>query len=280
MLFAIQHHTHYRYNQPVVFEPHFLRFKPREDPFQKLLKFRISIKPEPAGISEQIDLDGNTIHQIWFNGLFQGLEVQSSALIETGNTNPFNYLVYPESALNLPMHYPQDTENSLKPYTTPATDSIEILQFAEEIANEADQQIIPFLMHLTRKINQEFQKQYRKVGEPYPPAKMLAEKKGACRDLAVLFMETCRALGFATRFVSGYYFDESSKNKQDLHSWVEVYIPGGGWRGFDPSIGLATTDCHIAVAASAIPHMTTPIVGAFQGKAESSLTTDIKVLSL
>src|ERR1700757_758226 len=115
MLFAIQHHTYYKYNQPVVFEPHFLRFKPREDPFQKLLRFRISIKPEPVGISEQIDLDGNTIYQTWFNGLFQELEVQSTALIETYNTNPFNYLVCPEGAFNLPIEYTQDKENLLKP---------------------------------------------------------------------------------------------------------------------------------------------------------------------
>jgi transglutaminase superfamily protein len=166
MLFAIQHHTYYKYSQPVVFEPHFLRFKPREDPFQKLLKFRIIIKPEPAGISEQIDLDGNTTCQIWFNGLFQELEVQSTGLIETYNTNPFNYLVYPERAINLPMEYTQDGENLLKPYTTPITNSAEILRFAEEIANEVDRQTILFLTRLTRKINQEFRKEYRRVGDP------------------------------------------------------------------------------------------------------------------
>jgi transglutaminase-like putative cysteine protease len=218
MLFAIQHHTYYKYSQPVVFEPHFLRFKPREDPFQKLLKFRIIIKPEPAGISEQIDLDGNTTCQIWFNGLFQELEVQSTGLIETYNTNPFNYLVYPERAINLPMEYTQDGENLLKPYTTPITNSAEILRFAEEIANEVDRQTILFLTRLTRKINQEFRKEYRRVGDPYPPEKTLSEKKGTCRDLAVLFMSVCRGVGLAARFVSGYYFDESSKNKQDLHS--------------------------------------------------------------
>lgn len=276
MLFLIQHHTHYKYKQPVILEPHFLRFRPREDPFQKLLRFRISISPEPAGISEHVDLDGNTAYQAWFKQLSQELEIRSTALIETNKTNPFDYLIYPETALKLPMRYPQEIQDLLKPYTTLLTNSIEILGFAEETAKEAGQQTIPFLAHLTRRMNQEFQQQCREIGEPYAPEKTLAEKRGSCRDLSVLFMTVCRIFGFATRFVSGYYFDELSK-KQYLHAWVEVYIPGGGWRGFDPSIKLAITDRHIAVAASAIPHLTTPVSGMFQGRADSTMTTDIKV---
>lgn len=157
MLFVIRHHTHYKYSLPVVFEPHFLRFKPREDPFQKLLSFRISIDPKPSGISEQIDLDGNTTCQIWFNGLFQELEIRATALVETYNTNPFNYLVYPENALNLPMKYKQYNEGLLNPYTN-ITNSVEILQFGEEIANQAGQQTIPFLTCLTRKMTRSLKK--------------------------------------------------------------------------------------------------------------------------
>lgn len=276
MLFLIRHHTHYKYDQPVVFEPHFLRFRPREDPFQKLLKFRISISPEPAGISEHIDLDGNTAHQVWFKELSRELDVRSTALIETNNTNPFDYLIYPETALMLPMRYPQDIEHSLKLFTTPLTSSAEVLGFAEETAEGANRQTIPFLTCLTRRMNQEFQQQCREIGEPYPPEKTLAEKTGSCRDLSVLFMAACRTFGLAARFVSGYHFNEFSR-KQYLHAWVEVYIPGGGWRGFDPSVKLAIADRHIAVAASAIPGLTTPVSGMFQGRAGSILTTDVKI---
>jgi Transglutaminase-like enzymes, putative cysteine proteases len=280
MLFAIRHYIHYKYNNPVVLEPHFLRFRPREDPFQKLLRFGISIRPKPTDVSENVDLDGNITHQVWFDGLSKELQVNSTALVETGNSNPFNYLVYPETALRLPMRYPQEVEDLLKPYMTPTVDSVENSRFAEKVAAGVDRQTVTFLVHLTREISRKFQKQYRKLGEPYPPEKTLSERRGSCRDLVVLFMAACRTFGLATRFVSGYYFDELNEQEQYLHSWAEVYIPGGGWRGFDPSTGLATADRHIAVAASPIPRLSTPVTGTFLGNADAILTTDIKISAL
>jgi transglutaminase-like putative cysteine protease len=280
MLFKIQHHTHYKYSRPVSFEPHFLRFRPRDDSFQKLLEFNISISPEPKGISEHVDLDGNTIYQAWFNGSSQELVIQSTALIKTKNRNPFNYLVHPESALILPIEYPKDVDDFIKPYTAPITNSIEVLRFAEGMAYEVNRQTIPFLIHLTQEINHKFRKEYREFGEPYSPEKTLVGKNGSCRDLVVLFIETCRMLGFAARFVSGYYFEELHTEKQELHSWAEVYIPGGGWRGFDPSSGLATAGRHIAVSASSIPRLSAPVAGTYLGEADSTLTTDIRISAL
>ncbi len=280
MLFEIRHHTQYNYSKPVLFETHLLRLQPRQDPFQKILKFEISITPKPNSISQHFDLDGNTIHQVWFDGSSQELVVRSTALIETKNRNPYNYLVYPESVLKLPIQYPKDIDDFLKPYRTPITNSAPVSRFAEELAMEVDHQTIPFLSLLTGKMNRQFQNEYREIGEPYPPEKTLAEKKGSCRDLVVLFIATCRVLGFASRFVSGYYFDEFNAEKQDLHSWVELYVPGGGWRGFDPSNGLAVADLHVAVSASAVPRLAAPVTGIFLGEADCTLTTNIKISAL
>ncbi|MGH7791193.1 MAG: transglutaminase family protein [Thermodesulfobacteriota bacterium] len=280
MLFKIQHRTHYKYGRPVSFKPHFLRFRPRDDSFQKLLDFNISISPEPKGISEHVDLDGNTIYQVWFNGSSQELVIQSTALIKTKNRNPFNYLVHPERALILPMEYPKDIDDFIKPYTAHITNSMEVLRFAEGMACEVGHQTIPFLIHLTQEINHKFRNEYREFGEPYPPQKTLVEKRGSCRDLVVLFIETCRMLGLAARFVSGYYFDKLHTEKLDLHSWAEVYVPGGGWRGFDPSTGLATADRHIAVSASSIPRLSAPVTGTYLGETDSTLTTDITISAL
>lgn len=180
----------------------------------------------------------------------------------------------------MPIEYPKDIDDFIKPFTAHIANSIEVLRFAEGIACEVDHQNIPFLIHLTEEINHKFRKEYREFGESYPPEKTLLEKNGSCRDLVVLFIETCRMLGFEARFVSGYSFEELHTEKQDLHSWAEVYIPGGGWRGFDPSTGLATADRHIAVSASAIPRLSAPVTGIFLGEADSTLTTNINISAL
>ncbi len=280
MKFEIKHYTHYRYDQPVLFEPHSLRFRPREDPFQRILDFDISINPRPASVSEYIDLDGNTVYQAWFNGASRELTINTTALVETNNKNPFDYLVYPKEALRLPLEYPKELELLLKPYKMLIANSPELLAFVEELATKVNRQTVPFLTHLAGEISLQFQKEYRDQGGPNLPEKTFAEKKGACRDLAVLFMTACRMLGLAARFVSGYYFDVLDYQRHYLHSWVEVYVPGGGWRGFDPSSGLAVADRHISVSSSAIPRLCAPVTGIFLGNGNSTLNTDIKISPL
>lgn len=276
MLFLIRHHTNYKYDKQVMLESHSFRFRPREDPFQKLFKFELQINPKPAGMVENLDLDGNITYQAWFKKLSQELDIQATILIETTNMNPFNYLIYPETELKLPIEYPRDIQDLLRPYLAFLTDSAEVIQFARQTADEARWKTIPFLTILMRRMNQEFRPQCRLIGEPYKPEKTLAEGQGSCRDLAVLFMAACRMFGFAARFVSGYHFDEVAK-KQHLHAWVEVYIPGGGWRGFDPSVKLAIAERHVVVATSAIPYLAAPVSGMFQGRTGSILTTDLRI---
>ena len=93
---------------------------------------------------------------------------------------------------------------------------------------------------------------------------------GACRDIAMLFLAACRAQGLAGRFVSGYQA-RSKRPERHLHAWPEVYLPGGGWCGFDPTRGLAIADTHVAVAAAPAPAGAMPIEGRFVGSAQSRL---------
>src|SRR5690606_27947417 len=108
-----------------------------------------------------------------------------------------------------------------------------------------------------------------------------AEGKGACRDLAMLFIDACRSQGLAARFVSGYAWQDAAQAEHDLHAWAEVYLPGGGWRGFDPSTGLATADHHIAVAACAVPDGAAPTTGTIQSRdVTTDLHTDVRIQPL
>ncbi|MEW5819268.1 MAG: transglutaminase family protein, partial [Cyanobacteriota bacterium] len=97
-----------------------------------------------------------------------------------------------------------------------------------------------------------------------PPTETLKTCQGSCRDMAILFVDACRSMGMAARFVSGYQETDPCKKDANLHAWAEVYIPGGGWRGYDPSTGLLVTDKHVIIAASSNPLNTIPVSGTFR----------------
>src|SRR5262249_17936328 len=104
------------------------------------------------------------------------------------------------------------------------------------------------------------------------------QRQGACRDLAVLFIDACRCLGIAARFVSGYQEGYGSTAKQDLHAWAEVYLPGAGWRGYDPTHGLAVADRHGAVAAAPDPLNAAPVTATYRGdNVTSEMNTQVSV---
>ncbi|HEV2448249.1 MAG TPA: transglutaminase-like domain-containing protein, partial [Candidatus Sulfopaludibacter sp.] len=115
----------------------------------------------------------------------------------------------------------------------------------------------------------------REDGPPLPPDVTLREGAASCRDLAVLFCAACRAHRLAARFVSGYERAAAFEEQSEMHAWAEVYLPGGGWRGYDPSRGLAVSTGHIAVAAAADPQLAAPIIGAYRGSARSTMEHSI-----
>jgi transglutaminase-like putative cysteine protease len=108
----------------------------------------------------------------------------------------------------------------------------------------------------------------------------MEQRQGACRDLAVLFIDACRCVGLAARFVSGYQDAYRSMGKRDLHAWAEVYLPGAGWRGYDPTRGLAVADHHVAIAAAADPQNTAPVTATYRGSnVEAELITEVSIES-
>lgn len=118
----------------------------------------------------------------------------------------------------------------------------------------------------------------RPNGDAYEPAVTLKRGQGACRDLTVLFMEACRSVGLSARFVSGYAEGLSTRDDGELHAWAEIYLPGAGWRGFDPTLGLAVADRHVAIAASPIPVGAAPVSGSFRAdSATAGLSYEVSV---
>jgi len=257
MRISVVHSTVYRYDCAVFLEPHIFRLRPREDATQRLQQFSIDIQPAPAGRSFLLDQDGSAALETWFDAPTEQLAVQTVFQVETLRENPFDFVLTAET-------YGDSLRAALGPYLD-SGGCDEVRGLAPEAAHPLD-----FLSMLNSRLFREFQHVIRDDGPPNPPALTLREGSGSCRDLAVLFCAVCRGRGIAARFVSGYE-QAAAFEHGHMHAWAEVYLPGGGWRGFDPSRGLAVSTGHVALAAAADPALAAPVVGSYRGSARSKM---------
>ena len=260
MYYHISHSIAHTFDRPVLLHPHLIRLRPRSDGW--LCNFSLHVDPKPLDIAQIIDLDGNAIVKLWFEKPITELQCTTNAQVETCQLNPFDYQLEPW-ALKLPIDYPSSLLAQLHPYLQPyaAIFDPSSIELARDIYQKVDGKTTSFL----GKLNQHLQKVCKPIigdrSESWLPGVTWKAQRGSARDIAVLFMEVCRAMGLAARFVSGYQEGSSERENSTLHAWVEVYLPGAGWRGYDPTQGLAVSDSYVALAASAFPQYTAPIEG-------------------
>lgn len=284
MLFRIAHQTHYRYSQPVYLVPHEIRLRPRCDWSQRLVDFALDIDPEPAGIAYNLDAEGNATTRVWFEGRHPQLCVALRTTVETLRANPFEFLL--EASFDeLCAGYGAARTAVLAPYLLQRYASGPVVDLGRELARQAGGQVLPFLLGLNAHVYNSHRSEIRLEGGPLPAEETLVRGRGSCRDLTVLFMEVCRSMGLAARFVSGYQAGDPDQQERHMHAWAEVYLPGAGWRGYDPSLGLAVADAHVAVAAGAQAEAAQPLVGTFirgedvKSKLEVSIELDATLTS-
>ena len=276
MTITVRHRTTYRFDAPVFLEPHVIRLQPRTGAAVRLVDFALDIEPAPAVRAENLDLDGNAVTHAWFEGLTDRLAVRARATVETLVTDPFGFLAAdPDRAL--PDAYPADLAHRLRPCrSAPDAAHAAVRELARDVARESSRDPVAFPLDLARRLHREVTVQRRPDGPPLPPSETVARRRGACRDLAVLFIACCRSMGLAARFASGYAYTESDR-PSELHAWAEVYLLGGGWRAYDPSYGVAVADRHVTVAAAPEPRDAAPITGTFRGEAASQLRVEVDV---
>lgn len=280
MRYDILHATTYNYAEPVSMLPHVLRLRPRCDGMQKLLSFQLDIDPQPIEVAQIVDLDGNAAVQVWFQGETHHLKVQARSQVETYCDRPFNYILEGWAA-QLPIDYPASLLTQLQPYLNHGQLDPIAAQLAQEIMHDSHYQVVPFLSNLNQRVYKECLYLLREDGNPMPAGLTWSRKQGSCRDVSVLFMEACRAVGLAARFVSGYQEGDPDSIDFHLHAWAEVYLPGAGWRGYDPTHGLAVSDRHVAIAASCSPSYTAPISGKLRsGNVPSSMEFSLSIQKL
>ncbi len=282
MLYTIEHTTEYRFTRPVFFEPHQLRFCPRNDGSQRVVRFDLQIDPTPAGCTQSLDADGNLVTVAWFNDIHERMVIRATSEVETMRDNPYDFLVTPVNG-RLPVGYQPREVALLGPCLKRSAVPIHVdpaRELAEQVRGASRGEVIPFLSKLTETICHRFKRVHREEGTPWPPATTIEQRQGACRDLAVLWVDICRAVGLAARFVSGYYEGDTGRDQHFFHAWGEAYLPGAGWRGFDPTRGLAVSNRHIAVAASADPQYAAPVTATYRGNnVEAELYADVVVES-
>ncbi|MEM6598212.1 MAG: transglutaminase family protein [Cyanobacteria bacterium P01_C01_bin.69] len=279
--YKISHTTRYTYSSAVELRPHTLRLCPRSDGAQWLKSFDLGYSSAPSREIYFLDPQGNTCVTITFEQPLNTLEIKSVSEVHTVRSNPFDYVSEPW-ATHFPVDYPVSLATQLSPYLDAAGGnaiSSSVIDLAHNTSQAVSGNVGYFLMQLTQQIPDMCQYQQRLQGAPYAPGITLQKKSGTCRDYAVLFVALCRVCGLAARFVSGYQEGDLEKSAHDLHAWAEVYIPGGGWRGFDPTLGLAVGDRHIAIAAAASPQHAAPVSGTLKFTEETStqLETDIRI---
>jgi transglutaminase-like putative cysteine protease len=291
-LYQISHTINYQYDRPVMLAAHHLRLRPRCDSFQQLQKFALQITPPAIQQYDSLEIDGHLMTTARFESIPTAqLTIHSQSQVETHPVNPFQYLLA-NGAVQLPIDYSATEWQQLQPYLigylsrSVAIDPVAI-QLGQEIWLVTNGQTLDFLLLLNQRLYQNCQYLFRETGDPLPPGITWSQQAGSCRDLAVLFIEVCRSVGLAARFVSGYQessaamiVDElSAPPPQQLHAWAEVYLPGAGWRGYDPTHGLAVADDHIALVASPLPSQSAPITGSIQAGqiAQSTMTYQLTI---
>lgn len=262
MYFHVRHTTRYRYSAPAILGPHLIRLRPQTGPGLRVLRWSLEVQPQPTGSAEALDEAGNLIHLVWFAGATPDLTLVTRFEAQATCVNPYGYIVTDPGTLTLPARYADPT--LLLPYLRPVQRNRGVTGLSQRLARLAQGSTLAFL-GLAAEHLAGFHKVVREEGAPQKPSDTLASRTGACRDLALLFMELCRVQGLATRFVSGYWRGSRPSERRYLHAWAEVYLPGAGWRGYDPSSGLAITDDHVPVAAAPAPEGAAPVTGTYGG---------------
>lgn len=280
--YKILHRTYYNFSAAVQLGPHALRLRPREGHNLRIESSKLDISP-PANLQWFFDVEDNSVAIATFDRSTNQLLIESEVIIQQYDQTPFNFLVT-DAAADYPFTYAAEDELVLAPYRAaaeePGDDALAewikgIWQPGESLPTFA------LLQRLNGAIHQGCSYRLREEPGVQTATRTLELGTGSCRDFAQLFIEVARHLGFAARFVSGYlHAPPTTIDFGSTHAWAEVYLPGVGWKGFDPTVGELVGPNHIAVAVARLPESVPPVAGSFVGPPGTALDVGVWVSAL
>ena len=278
----IHHLTRYQYAEAVTLLPHTLHLRPRDGHDIRVQSSKLDISPE-FRIHWKRDVYGNSVAVVTFLQAAKELLIASEVVVENYEEQPLDF-VLEDYARFFPFEYDASEQIDLAPYKTPVyeQDQAKVKAWIADVCNPGNQvDTINMLTTLNTNIANGHRYQVREEPGVQSPSHTLSSGTGSCRDFATLFIESCRHCGLASRFISGYVRNETAAPwNTATHAWAEVYLPGSGWRGFDPTSGLLVSGDHIAVAVHRHPEAIPPVSGSFvaTGNAQPQLTVEVSVV--
>ncbi len=269
---ALNHVTHYRYDRLVGLSPQVVRLRPAPHCRTPILSYSMRVEPDGHFINWQQDAFANYQARLVFPEPTREFKVTVDLVAEMAVYNPFDFFLAPE-AEQFPFTYADDLAAELAPYLVKREPTPRFAAFVAGI-DRTPRRTIDFLVALNQRLQHEIRYLIRMEPGVQTPEETLALVSGSCRDTGWLLVQTLRQLGLAARFVSGYLLQLTPDVKAidgpsgtevdftDLHAWCEVYLPGAGWIGLDPTSGLLAGEGHIPVACTPEPGSAAPIAGA------------------
>jgi transglutaminase-like putative cysteine protease len=272
----IQHRTHYRYASPVSFGSHRLMFRPRENHSMLLPEFNVTISPAHR-LHWIRDLYENNIGLLDLIEMSSDLVIESECIVQVTERNPFDFII-PSEAEEYPFSYDHEVAAELAPLISVLyrRDEGRVREWLSPYWHPGKRVgTLEFLQSLTKGIYATIKYQRRERKGVQSPAETIECNSGSCRDFAALFIEACRCLGLAARFVSGYMYSPTITGRMSMHGWAEVYLPGAGWIGFDPSWGILADSNYIPAAVTRHAEHAPPISGSYFGTPKEFLGTNV-----
>ncbi|AXB79118.1 transglutaminase family protein [Novosphingobium sp. P6W] len=280
MRLTIEHRTRYRYSREVMLQPHELIVTPRDSGGLTTVERSLECSP-PAEISWTIDVFGNLVAAASFSEPTQELMIVSKAIVDHVAPEWPIYSVSPE-AHSYPFTYSLDDVIDLgalaqPDWLTPGGERVGAWARAFVMGLQTDS--LSLLKDLNAGVLRDIHYRVRDEEGTQSPAGTLELRSGSCRDIAALFIEAARHLGFGARAVSGYLFDPDQRDEDAgaTHAWAEVYLPGAGWIAFDPSHRRMGNSQLIPVAFARSNRQIMPVTGEYIGAAQDFESMDVTV---
>lgn len=264
MRLNILHATTYEYDREVQFQPHLIYLRPRENPLLRVESFELELTPSAQLRWMRDDFD-NLPATATFASPGSRLQIVARFQVDILDSGPFDFEVR-DYALSFPFLYEPLHRSNLSLYLNPPPPATqeEIRSWFERAVPIPPSDTVGWLFTLAGALQRGFRYQVRREEGIQSASETLRLQAGSCRDFAAFFVACARTYGVAARFVSGYMFDRSAvASPGDMHAWVEVFLPGAGWRGLDPTHGIFCDNNYVPVAHAVVAESVNPIQGSF-----------------